>query len=593
MSMVYQYGLLRPIGNADKIREQLRFAHDYRNILVKIEKDRRATVRDALLGYKNTASLYQLALEAQEEAGKAKKVIEQYKERTGKSKGTDVMEARRVRAYAKSHEATTAFYANHKAAFADPAVAAIIKDANERARGERLAARSETKTYWGTYLLVEAAMKQSAQKTSLYFRLKPHEPHFVRWTREGSLSVQIQNGMDGAEVFAEDTRLQIAPVDELAWLSSTKSERRKLSHTTLKMRVESDEKGKPIWGTWPMIMHRPLPDGCRIKRATVTCHRIANAERWKLNITVEEGILKRPPSGKGPVGIDLGWRARPDGSVRIASWYGFDGGHAEVVLSATMMEGLERPHTIRSIRGKMLEAFRPELVAAVKETKPPKTLHDKMKHMHLWRAAAKFDSLFSWWRKNRYEGDETPFALLEQWRHRDRHLWQYESHQRDNSLLRRRELYRITARELARRYGTAVLERFNISAVAGKDSTDNDQARANRQTVAVSTFRTAVIQAFTEYATVPAPGTTFMCHGCGSVEVWDQAKEVEHTCSQCGEHWDQDYNAAVNILGLYKKGGDKIKTFHPDPLRPPGESHWAKVKRLRREKTTAVNDAAE
>jgi transposase len=46
---------------------------------------------------------------------------------------------------------------------------------------------------------------------------------------------------------------------------------------------------------------------------------------------------------------------------------------------------------------------------------------------------------------------------------------------------------------------------------------------------------------------IKARNTTKACHVCGRVEEWNVAKKIVHTCI-CGATWDQDHNAAVQIL---------------------------------------------
>ena len=55
-----------------------------------------------------------------------------------------------------------------------------------------------------------------------------------------------------------------------------------------------------------------------------------------------------------------------------------------------------------------------------------------------------------------------------------------------------------------------------------------------------------------EIRLVPAEYTTATCHVCGTAEVWDQAAHVMHRCGQCGALWDQDHNAAINLLARGK-----------------------------------------
>jgi transposase len=55
---------------------------------------------------------------------------------------------------------------------------------------------------------------------------------------------------------------------------------------------------------------------------------------------------------------------------------------------------------------------------------------------------------------------------------------------------------------------------------------------------------------------IKAKNTTVACHACGRVEEWNVAKQIVHKCT-CGAIWDQDYNAAVQILraGKAQTGG--------------------------------------
>ena len=45
-----------------------------------------------------------------------------------------------------------------------------------------------------------------------------------------------------------------------------------------------------------------------------------------------------------------------------------------------------------------------------------------------------------------------------------------------------------------------------------------------------------------------AADSTKACAWCGSVEAFDAAASIEHTCSSCIRTWDQDANAARNLL---------------------------------------------
>src|SRR5690606_27442140 len=132
----------------------------------------------------------------------------------------------------------------------DPTLAADLAAINVRANDMRKALRARCGVYWGTYLLAEAAA--DAQ------RREKMDPSFRRWTGEGRIGVQIQGGMPAvALVGGDDTRLQVDAIDPRAW-SGTRSERRLHARTTLRIRIGSEGRD-PVWASFPMIMHRPLP----------------------------------------------------------------------------------------------------------------------------------------------------------------------------------------------------------------------------------------------------------------------------------------------------------------------------------------------
>lgn len=74
-------------------------------------------------------------------------------------------------------------------------------------------------------------------------------------------------------------------------------------------------------------------------------------------------------------------------------------------------------------------------------------------------------------------------------------------------------------------------------------------SEANRFSVSPSELRLVVDNAFRgDVVKVPAQYTTLTCGHCGSVESFDAAAKVDHTCSKCRQNWDQDDNAAENML---------------------------------------------
>src|SRR5690606_20002748 len=99
------------------------------------------------------------------------------------------------------------------------------------------------------------------------------------------------------------------------------------------------------------------------------------------------------------------------------------------------------------------------------------------------------------WRQERFAGDEAGYTLVETWRKRDRHLWEYEANLRDQLLARRREQCRRFAAHLARTYGEIVLEDFDLRQVASGDGREEQYAgaRHQRQLANVAGLRQAIV----------------------------------------------------------------------------------------------------
>jgi hypothetical protein len=124
----------------------------------------------------------------------------------------------------------------------------------------------------------------------------------------------------------------------------------------------------------------------------------------------------------------------------------------------------------------------------------------------------------------------------------------------------RREAYRVAAADLSRRYGTVILEDFNLALHkrlnAPEAEADAPPAqRAQLHASAPGEFRLALTSAVSReggiVAKIGAAGTTSQCHSCGCDCDWNQGEELSHTCEHCGTRWDQDENGARNLLRCF------------------------------------------
>jgi hypothetical protein len=617
--LVMRYGLLPPTENAELVRSQMRLAQKYRNTLVEIERGRRAAIRALYGQIGDMPALEHAAKVATEAANAAAKKVKLYK--SAKRTGKVPEELRR--------ELDQARVAKRDATAAWRAVRNQSRTGNTQLEADRIntlanelqkSARDHSGLYWGTSQLVDNAMDASRSSPlwgvwegKVWCPLTPNDPKFVPWKGEGQIGVQIQGGMSCTLVFAEDRRLQIRRLPD-------KLGRGERCYCTLRIRVGSDDKLAPIWAEFPLKLHRPLPEGA-IKRAYVNLQKIGPREEWSLHVVVDNVPIVRP-SGAGAVGVNIGWRLLKEGGIRVAFAVDENGETHELVLSESMLSSLQKASELRSIRETRFNAAVAELSQWLKQHAIPEWLSERTRTMHLWESMGRLAALARHWRLHRFEGDSDAYDALERWRYRDHHLWCWESDQRVQSLRQRREVYRLWAGRLADRYRTIALHEHDLSRMARRSfDPDNDAARANRQLVAPSQLRLALVNAKCtrngETVLVALGIHTQTCHACQEVDLFDAAKELEHTCSHwevdlfdaakelehtcshCGCHWDQDENNARNTLRVWveRPGEAKVvgaarKLERVDKDGNVKESKRARIARLQAEKEERAAAAA-
>lgn len=458
----------------------------------------------------------------------------------------------------------------------DPAHKILIDAVYQEYHEKLKVCRRESGLYWGNYNAVFASAEQ-ADKTCI------GKPRFKRWEGEGTLAVQVQNKdlQVPATLFGnKHTLIQIDPVDPRAWDPAVrKGERRRLCRTTLRVRVGSDPKRDPVFLEFPMIMHRPLPEGALVSGLKVTRRRHANQGKWTVQMTVNLPETANPDPqeallGRG-VAIDFGWRMQEDRSLRVAYWADTDGNHGEFLLPTEIREGLAHARNIRGVLSQHLDALKAALLEDLSDrAKIDPELREEVVHLHKWRSPHKFMRL---WHRHRdalmpHLKDRSDLFLnehcskypsyFERWVHQSRHLWQYEVGTAKRCLRRRDDLYANIAARLAREYDYIVLENIKIANLAKKPKAEkkadlpnglaamNNSSRSQRTEVAPGMLRSALTQAAIKagrvVVKVPAQNTSKTCHKCGHKCALTHLQF--HTCESCGATWDRDFNAATNIL---------------------------------------------
>lgn len=620
---VYEYGLLPPDVNGALVFDQMRQAHRYYNRLTEIERARRAQVREVLGGHTDVAPLELGVKGLTEKRQAAREQIQAYRAQT-KSRKAPVELTRAVKGISTALKAQRAgLKAAKQAIIADPQIAERLALCTSWGQDQVKAARDVCGVYWGTYLLIEQAM-DAARKNKA-------DPPFRRFTGDGRVSVQIQGGMAVDELFQDNTRVQIVTrettdpnldaqiaakvaarhalrgrwkmdADRPALLQARalskeihvlrtqnvgyrrKSDRPSLhGHVIrtarLRLRVQSTDKGKPVWAEWPLLIDRPLPQGARIKVITVCkTRRDSASHEWRLQLTLDVGACQLGIPGTGACALNLGWWQKPDGSRRAGYVVGDDGAVQEITLPRSIVDRIEKSESIQGFRDQGRNGMQAALgawIAANRDTLPPWFLA-ATEAFHAWKSPQRFAGLLGLWKQmrwdretgapqgGRWDGDAEGYALLEAWNHRDRHLEQYQSGLRRGALRHRRDIYRCAAKALSTRYHTLVIDNTDLREFqrnpAPEDRQDKVDAVARNQIyVAPYELRLTLMSAFTRAGAVAkhsAQDVTRRHASCGSIEDWDRSRGLrEHTCGTCGETYDQDANACLNLLRMHAAEG--------------------------------------
>jgi hypothetical protein len=319
---------------------------------------------------------------------------------------------------------------------------------------------------------------------------------------------------------------------------------------------------EPVWAKVPIVYHRDLPLGAVVKAARLLCYRVATHVRWSVQFMLDDVPSTFPAPSRERIGIDVGWRLFPD-RMRVACWADSAGRTGELSIPERLLDRWTKCEDLRSIQDKHLLAALDDLVTTrrVEWDKWPRWLYETTATAWQWRSR---DRLVRLAERLRTETEPHALALytrLEEWRKQDNHLWEWEANQRENVLRARREIYRVFAAKTVALYEEVRVEALDLRDFAELPDTERGDksdepitanARGRRFKACLSeligSMRDATLRAGGVWAQVDPALTTQWCAACGREDRFDAAREVRHTCSSCGAEWDQDENAALNIL---------------------------------------------
>lgn len=400
--------------------------------------------------------------------------------------------------------------------------------------------QSESGLFWCNYddeiNNYQRARKQIKGGTGLRYR---------RWTGAGKVTVRFQYGLSVEKAFADDTRLRLGGVDPKAWSHPSRGVRRKLSRTTVRIRVGSDRR-VPLWLELPVVLHRPLPPSGVIRAASVVREIVGGRYRWRLLLIVEQPADEAPRQGPA-VAIDLGWRMLDDG-LRVAYWEDERGAHGQLLLTRDLLWAFEKINDLRSKQERVLNQARASLAAWAASHDVPEWAD--LTRLAQWKGPGRFLRLLHAWARNRFEGDNAAFEDLAAFEREYLRLQAWEENLRDQTVRHRRQLYRELVSSLLENRGSVFLEDFDLRNVARKAAATEGKSafRAAMRVVACPSLLRRCFEEKGGCHKVDGRYTTQDCSWCGCADPWDAVRTVMHQCAGCGRWFDQDRNAARNLL---------------------------------------------
>jgi hypothetical protein len=221
------------------------------------------------------------------------------------------------------------------------AIRPLLHQLEEGRKAAVKAARQNSNLYWGNYNAVWSSYERArrAVLTRVGQGGKLATLRFQRFDGSGRVTNQIQGGITVHQLFAGAHSL----VQVLPRPGHTGRAKHLLRATVY--RYGRGEKSVHCTVLWPMIMHRPIPDGVMIKQAAVHRRRLGAKWRWTVTFSCTTRAECHGPAGNRVVAMNLGWRLVDD-RLRVATVMA-DG--AEVTLTAIAWMRDPAPHHARSV----------------------------------------------------------------------------------------------------------------------------------------------------------------------------------------------------------------------------------------------------
>jgi len=414
-------------------------------------------------------------------------------------------------------------------------------------------ARNASGLWWGNYNAVCADYDRARSAVIK----RGGKLQFRRHDGSGRLVNQIQGGMSVADLLGRaHSQVQVTGG---AWAVNARGHLTATVYTrTAAAARAAGAGGTRRTVTWPLQLRRPRPGPyaqARIKEVVITRRRRGHKFDWHVSFLCQQPAAEPAlPAGRA-CGIDVGWRRLNDG-VRVGTIVYSSGEREFVVLPERLVAAARRAQDIASRRDKI---FNDLIVSwrAIDWTSAPEELAATAVRLQKSKLSPpQLHGLVYAWRRHPFFAPDA-FTVADRWLAEDKKLWETEASLARHVSNARRDLYRGAAKRLVATCGLIGIEDIDLAALARRKTPaggDNEIAQATawwRRIAAPGELLAAISHAARRDGALihkHSGKSTWICAQCGTESMPSDRSQLVHTCPHCSHTWDQDVNAARNLL---------------------------------------------
>lgn len=412
-------------------------------------------------------------------------------------------------------------------------------------------ARQESGLWWPHYQTVLAEF-DAARRAGFKRGGSVHRRQFGE---QAKFSVLFPKGLPVRDFLNGRSQMAIMSGHRLAGgTDATDGRHRKRHHAALQLAIDrlvgQDGVKSYRYLQVPLLLDRPLPPTAIIKAITLQRHEIGSSQEWSAQFLLEMERGARDVGRARACGVDMGWRMTPKG-LRVACWAGSDGQRGEVLLPQSW---LDKANYLDQLRRKIAEDSQRtarEIVAlcgeggeGASQTMRAALLGFESRATRiLTRLAAGYSGA---------EAGSPAVALLQRWWIDNWREVNEAAHLGKHLADARAGIYQEAGLYLARRYDTVAVEAMNLGRIADlRQKTSAGAVRRAMRWAALSVFqhwlRHQADKHGARHLVLPTMNTTQRCSQCGHLNRLD-TRETIVRCKGCRAEWDQDDNAATNLM---------------------------------------------